>query len=119
MLIIVGDASETVDTLYPYYRLPEDEFEPVVAGPEKRRYHLVMHEIPDDWDGHVTREFEGGAAAADTGAGSCVDMLRVAHTPILVVGVPLSNTLMTVSDRYDNKTNKVEQLKSLTVVPFL
>ncbi len=31
VLIIVGDASETVDTLYPYYRLQEDDFEPVVA----------------------------------------------------------------------------------------
>ena len=59
VLIIVGDASETVDTLYPYYRLQEDDFEPVVAGPEKQRYHMVMHEIPDDWDGNVTREFEG------------------------------------------------------------
>ena len=36
--IIVGDATETVDTLYPYYRLQEDGFEPVVAGPQKRRY---------------------------------------------------------------------------------
>jgi len=42
VLIIVGDASETVDTLYPYYRLQEDGFEPVVAGPEKQRYHMVM-----------------------------------------------------------------------------
>ena len=34
VLIIVGDASETVDTLYPYYRLQEDGFVPVVAAPE-------------------------------------------------------------------------------------
>ena len=33
VLIIVGDASETVDTLYPYYRLQEDGFTPVVAAP--------------------------------------------------------------------------------------
>jgi len=46
VLIIVGDATETVDTLYPYYRLQEDDFEPVVAGPEKRLYHMVLHEIP-------------------------------------------------------------------------
>ena len=38
VLIIIGDASETVDTLYPYYRLQEDGFTPVVAAPEKRRY---------------------------------------------------------------------------------
>ncbi len=65
VLIIVGEATETVDTLYPYYRLQEDDFEPVVAGPEKRRYHMVLHEIPPDWDGEVTREFEGYTIQAD------------------------------------------------------
>ena len=65
VLIVVGEASETVDTLYPYYRLQEDGFEPVVAGPEKRRYHMVMHEIPPDWDGQVTREWAGYTLAAD------------------------------------------------------
>jgi len=29
VLIIVGDATETVDTLYPYYRLQEDGFESI------------------------------------------------------------------------------------------
>jgi protease I len=65
VLIVIGEATETVDTLYPYYRLQEDGFEPVVAGPEKRRYHMVLHEIPPDWDGQVTREFEGYTIAAD------------------------------------------------------
>ncbi len=65
VLIIVGDATETVDTLYPYYRLQEDGFEPVVAGPEKRRYHMVMHEIPPDWDGQITREWAGYTLQAD------------------------------------------------------
>ncbi len=65
VLIVVGEATETVDTLYPYYRLQEDGFEPVVAGPEKRRYHMVMHEIPPDWDGHVTREWAGYTLQAD------------------------------------------------------
>ena len=57
VLIIVGDATETVDTLYPYFRLIEDGFEPVVAGPEKRRYNMVLHEIKPGWD--ITREWEG------------------------------------------------------------
>jgi protease I len=57
VLIIVGDGSETVDTLYPFYRLQEDDFVPVVAGPEKKRYHMVLHEIPPTWE--VTREIEG------------------------------------------------------------
>ncbi len=63
VLIIVGDASETVDTLYPYYRLIEDGFEPVVAAPEKRRYNMVMHEVKPGWT--ITREWEGYTIQAD------------------------------------------------------
>ena len=37
VLIIIGDAAETLDTLYPYYRLIEGGFQPVVAGPEVHR----------------------------------------------------------------------------------
>jgi protease I len=57
VLIIVGDASETVDTLYPIYRLQEAGFRPVVAGPEKRVFQMVMHEVRPGWT--ITREWEG------------------------------------------------------------
>jgi len=32
VLIIIGDASETLDTMYPYYRLQEAGFTPIVAA---------------------------------------------------------------------------------------
>jgi protease I len=64
ILLPIGDASEVLDTMYPFYRLPEDGFEVVVAGPEARVYHLVVHEIPPregssavPWD--ITREQPG------------------------------------------------------------
>jgi protease I len=57
VLIIIGDATETVDTLYPYYRLQEGGFEPVVAAPEKRKYQMVMHEVKPGWT--ITKEWEG------------------------------------------------------------
>jgi len=57
VLIIVGDASETLDTMYPYYRLQEAGFEPVVAGPEKRRFQMVLHEVKPGWT--ITKEWEG------------------------------------------------------------
>jgi len=63
VLIIVGDATETVDTLYPYYRLQEDNFEPVVAAPEKRRYQMVLHEVKPGWT--ITKEWEGYTIEAD------------------------------------------------------
>jgi len=58
ILMPLGDATETLDTFYPWFRLPEAGYEVVVAGPEARLYHTVMHEIPPDsnipWD--ITQE---------------------------------------------------------------
>ncbi len=61
VLLPIGDASEVLDTMYPVFRLPESGFEVVVAGPEARQYHLVLHEVPPNadppWD--ITRESAG------------------------------------------------------------
>lgn len=61
ILMPLGDATEALDTFYPYFRLPEDGFEVVVAGPEARLYHSVLHEIPPNpavpWD--ITQERPG------------------------------------------------------------
>lgn len=63
VLIIIGDATECLDTMYPYFRLPEDGFQAVVAGPEKRLYHMVLHERPPGWD--ITQETAGYHLQAD------------------------------------------------------
>ena len=61
ILMPIGDASEAMDTLYPYFRVAEDGFHAVVAGPEARLYHMVLHEIPPGpnvpWD--ITEERPG------------------------------------------------------------
>jgi protease I len=57
VLIIVGDAVETLDTLYPIYRLQEEGIQPVVAAPARGRYQMVMHEISPGWT--ITREWQG------------------------------------------------------------
>jgi protease I len=61
ILMPVGDAAEVNDTYYAYFRLPEDGFEVVVAGPEARWYHMVLHEPPPKseppWD--ITEERPG------------------------------------------------------------
>ena len=56
-MIVIGDAAETLDTLYPFYRLQEAGIEPVVIAPEKRVYQLVMHEVRPGWT--ITKEWEG------------------------------------------------------------
>ena len=63
VLIVVGDASETVDTLYPYYRLQEEGFTPVVIAPERGQYQMVLHEIRPGWT--ITKEWEGYRIDAD------------------------------------------------------
>jgi len=61
VLMPIGDATEAMDTLYPFFRLAEEGYEVVVAGPEARLYHTVLHEVPPNsdvpWD--ITREMRG------------------------------------------------------------
>ena len=61
VLMPIGDATEAMDTLYPFFRLAEEGYEVVVAGPETRLYHMVLHEVPPNsdvpWD--ITREMPG------------------------------------------------------------
>ena len=71
VLIVIGDATETVDTLYPIYRLQEDGFVPVVAAPERRRYQMVLHEVKPGWT--ITKEWEGYSIEADVAFREIVD----------------------------------------------
>ena len=61
VLMPLGDATEAMDTLYPFFRLAEEGYQVVVAGPEARLYHMVLHEVPPNsdvpWDS--TREMRG------------------------------------------------------------
>jgi deglycase len=63
ILLVIGDASEVLDTMYPLFRLREAGFDVVVGGPEKRVYHLVQHDTHPDWD--ITVESPGYKLAAD------------------------------------------------------
>ncbi|MDA9859053.1 DJ-1/PfpI family protein [Rubripirellula sp.] len=67
ILMPIGDGTEALDTFYAYYRLPEDGYEVVLAGPEARLYHTVLHEIPPNpavpWD--ITEERPGYHLQAD------------------------------------------------------
>lgn len=61
ILMPLGDATEALDTFYPFFRLQEEGYDVVVAGPQARLYHTVLHEIPPDsavpWD--ITQERPG------------------------------------------------------------
>ena len=63
VLLIIGDAAEVLDTMYPLFRLREEQYQVVVAGPAQRVYHLVQHDTHPDWD--ITVESPGYKLAAD------------------------------------------------------
>jgi protease I len=63
VLLVIGDAAEVFDTLYPLHRIREDGYQVLVAAPEKRIYHLVMHDTHPDWD--ITVESPGYKLASD------------------------------------------------------
>ena len=81
VLIIIGDATETLDTMYPYYRLIESGFQPVVAAPEKRRYQMVLHEVKLGWT--ITKEWEGYTLEADV---AFADVREAEYAGILFSG---------------------------------
>jgi protease I len=62
VLLVIGDGAEVLDTMVPLYRLGED-YQVVTAGPEQRRYNLVLHELTEGWD--ITEERPGYALQAD------------------------------------------------------
>jgi protease I len=63
VLLVIGDAAEVFDTLYPMHRVREDDYQVLVAAPEKRIYHLVQHDTHPDWD--ITIESPGYKLQAD------------------------------------------------------
>jgi protease I len=63
VLLVIGDAAEVFDTMYPLHRIREDGHQVLVAAPQKRVYHLVQHDTHPDWD--ITVESPGYKLPAD------------------------------------------------------
>ena len=63
IFLIIGDAAEITDTLYPWMRIQEAGYQVVVAAPEVRTYSLVQHQRPEGWD--ITQETAGYQIESD------------------------------------------------------
>ncbi len=55
ILIITGDGGESYEALYAVHRFREEGWTPIVAAPERRRLHLVMHDFEPGWDTYIER----------------------------------------------------------------
>lgn len=65
ILLVAGDATESLDTWYPFHRLREEGIEVHIAAPEKKILHSVVHDFEPGWDTYI--EKPGYLIPADIG----------------------------------------------------
>jgi protease I len=45
VLVLTGDAAESLEVMYPYQRLREEGYEVHIAAPSKKKLHFVVHDF--------------------------------------------------------------------------
>lgn len=63
VLVITGDAAESLEVLYPYQRLLEEGYDVRIAAPEVKKLQFVIHEFVEGFDTYA--EKPGYAFPAD------------------------------------------------------
>jgi protease I len=68
VLILTGDAGESLEVMYPYQRLIEEGYEVHIAGPSKKKLQFVVHDFVDGYDTYTEKPgytWEADLAFAD------------------------------------------------------
>jgi protease I len=55
VLILTGDAAESLEVMYPYQRLLEEGYEVHIAAPAKRRLQFVVHDFVEGFDTYTEK----------------------------------------------------------------
>ncbi|WP_111720969.1 DJ-1/PfpI family protein [Homoserinimonas sp. OAct 916] len=55
VIILTGDAAETLEVFYPLQRLREEGYEVDVAAPTKKRLQFVVHDFVDGFDTYTEK----------------------------------------------------------------
>lgn len=55
VLILAGDAAESLEVLYPYQRLKEEGYEVHLAGPSKKKLQFVVHDFVEGYDTYTEK----------------------------------------------------------------
>jgi protease I len=55
VLILAGDAAESLEVMYPYQRLLEEGYEVHIAGPSKKKLQFVVHDFVDGYDTYTEK----------------------------------------------------------------
>lgn len=55
VLILTGDAAESLEVMYPYQRLLEEGYEVDIAGPSKKKLQFVVHDFVEGFDTYTEK----------------------------------------------------------------
>ena len=55
VLILTGDAGESLEVMYPYQRLREEGYEVHIAAPTKKKLHFVVHDFEPGFDTYTEK----------------------------------------------------------------
>jgi protease I len=55
VLLLAGDAAESLEVMYPYQRLLEEGYEVHLAGPSKKKLQFVVHDFEDGFDTYTEK----------------------------------------------------------------
>jgi protease I len=55
VLMLAGDAAESLEVMYPYQRLLEAGYEVEIAGPSKKKLQFVVHDFVDGYDTYTEK----------------------------------------------------------------
>jgi protease I len=55
ILMLAGDAAESLEVMYPYQRLLEEGYEVRIAGPAKKKLQFVVHDFVEGYDTYTEK----------------------------------------------------------------
>jgi len=55
VLIVTGDAAESLEVMYPYQRLQEEGYEVHIAAPSKKKLRFVVHDFEPGYDTYTEK----------------------------------------------------------------
>ena len=55
ILILTGDAAESLEVMYPYQRLQEEGYDVQIAAPTKKKLHFVVHDFEPGFDTYTEK----------------------------------------------------------------
>ncbi|MFG3259272.1 DJ-1/PfpI family protein [Streptomyces sp. NPDC048172] len=55
ILIVTGDAAESLEVLYPYQRLREEGYDVHIAAPSRKQLRFVVHDFEDGFDTYTEK----------------------------------------------------------------